>query len=131
MNEANKDANGYIQVPPRRSKSSNNPPSSDAEFESAQSECGLMHHNQFDEVPQSGNVYTSLRARKMALRRKRSLSGTKNLSWFFKIKSNEDFLIMIERFHLLDFIEHSSFGKNVLKKFQDFMKIFGINYILF
>lgn len=68
MNESNKDANGYIAVPPRRSKS-NNP---DIELESAQSECGLM--TSFDEVPQSGNVYTSLRARKMALRRKRSLS---------------------------------------------------------
>ncbi len=69
MNESNKDANGYIQVPPRRSKS-NNP-----DLESAQSECGLMNSaSDFDEVPQSGNVYTSLRARKMALRRKRSLS---------------------------------------------------------
>lgn len=69
MNESNKDSNGYIQIPPRRSKS-NNP--AEVELESAQSECGLM--TSFDEVPQSGNVYTSLRARKMALRRKRSLS---------------------------------------------------------
>lgn len=67
MNESNKDSNGYIQIPHRRSKS-NNPD----DHESAQSECGLM--TSFDEVPQSGNVYTSLRARKMALRRKRSLS---------------------------------------------------------
>ena len=51
-----------------RSKS-NNP---DVELASAQSECG--GNSRFDEVPQSGNVYTSLRARKMALRRKRSLS---------------------------------------------------------
>merc|ERR1712223_1307305 len=67
-NQDGKDCNGYIQVPPRRSKS-NNP---DDELASAQSECG--GNSRFDEVPQSGNVYTSLRARKMALRRKRSLS---------------------------------------------------------
>merc|ERR1711997_757224 len=67
-NQDGKDCNGYIQVPPRRSKS-NNP---DVELASAQSECGGS--SQFDEIPQSGNVYTSLRARKMALRRKRSLS---------------------------------------------------------
>jgi len=67
-NQDGKDCNGYIQVPPRRSKS-NNP---DVELASAQSECGGS--SRFDEVPQSGNVYTSLRARKMALRRKRSLS---------------------------------------------------------
>lgn len=66
-NQDGKDCNSYIQVPPRRSKS-NNP---DADLASAQSECGS---SRFDEVPQSGNVYTSLRARKMALRRKRSLS---------------------------------------------------------
>merc|ERR1711990_195442 len=67
-NQDGKDCNGYIQVPPRRSKS-NNP---DVELASAQSECG--GNSRFDEVPQSGNTYTSLRARKMALRRKRSLS---------------------------------------------------------
>lgn len=58
-----KDANGYIQ--PDRSV--------------ARSECGLKANMEdFDddteEIPQSSNVYTSLRARKMALRRKRSLS---------------------------------------------------------
>lgn len=41
-------------------------------MDSAQSECGGFSDD-FD-VPQSGNTYTSLRARKMALRRKRSLS---------------------------------------------------------
>ena len=67
MNESAKDANGYL-TSNRRSKSSN----PDVDLESAQSECGLMHDN--DYVPPSGNQYTSLRARKMALRRKRSLS---------------------------------------------------------
>ena len=68
MNES-KDANGYLQpCQPRRSKSSG----PEVDLESAQSECGLMHDN--DYVPPSGNQYTSLRARKMALRRKRSLS---------------------------------------------------------
>ena len=69
MNES-KDVNGYLQpTQPRRSKSSG----PEVDLKSAtQSECGLLHDN--DYVPPSGNQYTSLRARKMALRRKRSLS---------------------------------------------------------
>jgi len=69
MNES-KDVNGYLQPGQTRRSKSSGP---EVDLESAtQSECGLLHDN--DYVPPSGNQYTSLRARKMALRRKRSLS---------------------------------------------------------
>ena len=45
--------------------------SSDVELASTQSECGI---SRYGEVPQSANAYTSLHARKMAQRRKRSQS---------------------------------------------------------
>ena len=71
MNESCKDANGYLQP---RSRSQQPPPkTSEVDLETAQSECGGFSDD-FLDVPQSGNAYTSLRARKMALRRKRSLS---------------------------------------------------------
>ena len=88
MNDSCKDANGYLQ--PRRARSQN---PDVPEIESVQSECGGLisassaasagNGNQYDEVPQSGNVYTSLRARKMALRRKRSLSVAGKSCLFF------------------------------------------------
>ena len=69
MNDPCKDINGYLQP---RSRSQQPPPRSEVDLETAQSECGGFSDD--FEIPQSGNAYTSLRARKMALRRKRSLS---------------------------------------------------------
>merc|ERR1712223_667034 len=74
MNKADsyKDANGYLQPRSRSQQPQTSRDVSTHELDSAQSECGGFSDD-FD-VPQSGNTYTSLRARKMALRRKRSLS---------------------------------------------------------
>merc|ERR1719220_705473 len=74
MNKADsyKDANGYLQPRSRSQQPQSSRDVSTHELDSAQSECGGFSDD-FD-VPQSGNTYTSLRARKMALRRKRSLS---------------------------------------------------------
>lgn len=68
----NHDNNGYLQPRPQQPQIHHR----EMEAASAKSECGgqaSQYSEDFD-VPQSGNVYTSLRARKMALRRKRSLS---------------------------------------------------------